>query len=108
MQELGKAEDSIFKDRQRNELSFKARMKNKRRRERQQESNEAPAWLPRGQFAPQALGGGRGSGPGNNNSNMLCLKNKMKMILHYFATFSVLPSWPSIHKLQRGYFNTEL
>jgi len=63
MQELGKAEDSIFKDRQRNELSFKARMKNKRRRERQQESNEAPAWLPRGQFAPQALGGGRGSGP---------------------------------------------
>ena len=46
------------------EWSFKARMKNKRRRERQQESNEAPAWLPRGQFAPQALGGGRGSGPG--------------------------------------------
>ena len=71
MQELGKAEDSIFKDRQRNEVSFKARMKNKRRRERQQESNEAPAWLPRGQFAPQALGGGRGSGPGNNDRNML-------------------------------------
>ena len=81
MQELGKAEDSIFKDRQRNEVSFKARMKNKRRRERQQESNEAPAWLPRGQFAPQALGGGRGSGPGNNNRNMLCLKNEMKIML---------------------------
>ena len=78
MQELGKAEDSIFKDRQRNELSFKARMKNKRRRERQQESNEAPAWLPRGQFAPQALGGGRGSGPGNKSRNMLCLKNETK------------------------------
>ena len=65
MQELGKSEDSIFKDRQKNEISFKARMKNnKRRRERQQESNDAPAYLPRGQFAPQALGGGRGSGPG--------------------------------------------
>ena len=107
MQELGKAEDSIFKDRQRNELSFKARMKNKRRRERQQESNEAPAWLPRGQFAPQALGGGRGSGPGNNNRNMLCLKTEMKMIL-LFETLSVLPSWPSFHELQGGYFITEL
>ena len=63
MQELGKAEDSIFKDRQKNEISFKARMKAKRRRERAMESNDAPAWLPRGQFAPQALG--RGGHMGN-------------------------------------------
>ena len=56
MQQLGKAEDSIFKDRQRNEISFKARMKAKRKREKL-ESSDAPAWLPRGQFAPQALGG---------------------------------------------------
>ena len=87
MQELGKAEDSIFKDRQRNEISFKARMKNKRRRERQQESNEAPAWLPRGQFAPQALGGGRGSGPGNNNRNMFCLKNEIKNYISFLQPY---------------------
>ena len=61
MQQLGKAEDSIFKDRQRNEISFKARMKAKRKREKL-ESSDAPAWLPRGQFAPQALGG-RGQVP---------------------------------------------
>merc|ERR1712223_1177580 len=61
LQELGKAEDSIFKDRQRNEISFKARMKAKRKREKL-ESSDAPAWLPRGQFALQALGG-RGQVP---------------------------------------------
>ena len=59
MQELGKVEDEIFKRRQQDDKAFKARMKAKRRRERL-ESDEAPAWLPRGQFAPQALGGGRG------------------------------------------------
>lgn len=58
MQELGKVEDHIFKDRQRNEENFKARNKAKRRRERleRMESDEAPKWLPRGQFAPQAVG----------------------------------------------------
>lgn len=58
MQELGKVEDVIFKERQSRELSFRARNKAKRRRERL-ESDKAPKWLPGGQFAPQALGGQR-------------------------------------------------
>ena len=61
MQELGTVEDDIFKKRKRDDENFKARMKAKRRREKL-ESDEAPAWLPRGQFAPQALGAGR-AGP---------------------------------------------
>ena len=44
-------EDQIFKDRQDRELSFKARNKAKRRRERL-EQNRAPKWVPEGQFAP--------------------------------------------------------
>jgi len=39
MQELGKLEDSIFKERQERELSFQARNKAKRRRERLEKSN---------------------------------------------------------------------
>ncbi len=58
MQELGKVEDVIFKDRQQNEKRFKERLKAKKRREKALESDEQPAWLPRGQFAPQALGRG--------------------------------------------------
>merc|ERR1712043_104931 len=58
MQELGKMEDQIFKDRQDKELSFKARNKAKRRRERL-EQNRQPKWVPGGQFAPMPLGGGR-------------------------------------------------
>ncbi len=49
----------IFKERQRRELDFRARNKAKRRRERM-ESDRQPKWVPQGQFAPQALGGGRG------------------------------------------------
>ena len=65
MQELGKAEDSIFKERQRNEISFKARMKAKKRREAMFSRETGPKWQPKGQFAPQALGG---RGPvGNEN-----------------------------------------
>ena len=52
-------EDRIFKDRQSRELSFRHRNKVKRRAEREaaKESDQAPAWMPGGQFAPQALGG---------------------------------------------------
>lgn len=59
MQDLGTMEDKIFKDRQSRELSFRARNKAKRRAEREatKESDQAPAWIPEGQFAPQALGG---------------------------------------------------
>ena len=59
MLELGKVEDDIFKKRHRDDKAFKERMKAKRRREKL-ESDEAPAWLPKGQFAPQALGQGKG------------------------------------------------
>lgn len=59
MEELGMVEDKIFKDRQQRDLEFKARNKVKRRRERM-ESDQAPKWVPQGQFAPQALGN-RGS-----------------------------------------------
>ena len=53
MQELGKVEDVIFKDRQSRELSFRARNKAKRRREREEEQS-GPAWVPQtGEFAPQ-------------------------------------------------------
>lgn len=51
MEELGHMEDSIFKDRQRRELDFKARNKAKRRRERM-ESNQQPKYITSGQFAP--------------------------------------------------------
>ena len=51
MQDLGKMEDQIFKDRQSKELSFKARNKAKRRRERL-EQNCQPKWVSGGQFAP--------------------------------------------------------
>ncbi len=54
MQELGKVEDVIFKDRQRNEIAFKARMKAKKRRERM-ESDRQPAWVTQGQFAPHVI-----------------------------------------------------
>ena len=52
MQELGKMEDQIFKDRQSKELSFKARNKEKRRREKLFKQDHAPKWVPEGQFAP--------------------------------------------------------
>ena len=51
MQELGKMEDAIFKERQSRELRFKAMNKAKRRRDNL-ESEQGPAWMPRGQFAP--------------------------------------------------------
>ena len=51
MEELGKVEDGIFRERQSRELRFKAMNKAKRRRD-QLESEEAPAYLSRGQFAP--------------------------------------------------------
>ncbi|KAL7301513.1 hypothetical protein TKK_0005948 [Trichogramma kaykai] len=55
LDDLGNVEDEIFKKRQQNELSFKAREKAKKRRT-QAISNQRPAWTPTGQFAPQALG----------------------------------------------------
>jgi len=51
MSELGDAEDEIFKKRQQNELAFKQREKNKKKRH-EIISNFKPKWIPAGQFAP--------------------------------------------------------
>lgn len=52
MQELGKVEDHIFKERQSRELAFRRKAKERRQRERLEE-NAGPAWVPKsGQFAP--------------------------------------------------------
>lgn len=51
MSDLGDAEDEIFKKRQQNELAFKQREKDKKRRH-EIISNFKPKWIPAGQFAP--------------------------------------------------------
>lgn len=51
MSDLGDAEDEIFKKRQENELAFKQREKDKKRRN-EIISNFKPKWIPTGQFAP--------------------------------------------------------
>ncbi|RZF36370.1 hypothetical protein LSTR_LSTR002966 [Laodelphax striatellus] len=63
MSDLGEMEDEIFKNRQKTELMFKERNRQRKRREKMAKMNERPAWTPTGQFAPQALGRG-GSGGG--------------------------------------------
>ncbi|XP_026830546.1 5'-3' exoribonuclease 2 homolog isoform X2 [Ooceraea biroi] len=55
MSDLGDAEDEIFKKRQQNELAFRQREKDKKRRH-EIISNFKPKWIPTGQFAPTALG----------------------------------------------------
>lgn len=53
MQAVGVAEDNIFKKRKDDDESFKRRMKEKKKR---MKSQQGPSFVPRGQFAPQALG----------------------------------------------------
>ncbi|XP_033216725.1 5'-3' exoribonuclease 2 homolog [Belonocnema kinseyi] len=55
MSDLGNMEDEIFKKRQQNEIAFKQREKNKKRR-MESISNFKPNWVPCGQFAPTPLG----------------------------------------------------
>ncbi|KAM9316010.1 5'-3' exoribonuclease 2 [Gastrophryne carolinensis] len=55
---VGEVEDSIFKKRKEDDESFKRRMKEKRKR---MKAEQNPTSLPTGQFAPQALGRGRGN-----------------------------------------------
>lgn len=54
MQAVGVAEDNIFKKRKDDDESFKRRMKEKKKR---MKADQGPSFVPRGQFAPQALGG---------------------------------------------------
>ncbi|KAL4649010.1 5'-3' exoribonuclease 2 [Arapaima gigas] len=54
MQAVGVAEDNIFKKRKEDDEAFKRRMKEKKKRLK---AEQKPAYLPTGQFAPQALGG---------------------------------------------------
>jgi hypothetical protein len=51
MVELGKVEDEIFRERKSRELRFRA-MDKARKRSRQLETDNAPAFMTRGQFAP--------------------------------------------------------
>ncbi|KAG1674258.1 5'-3' exoribonuclease 2 [Nymphon striatum] len=51
---LGDAEDEIFKRRQQNELNFKQRLKDRKKREKLM--NDKPAWTPRGKFQPERPG----------------------------------------------------
>lgn len=52
MSDLGNMEDEIFKKRQQNELAWKGRERDKRRR-LENSSNDKMRWIPTGQFAPQ-------------------------------------------------------
>jgi 5'-3' exoribonuclease 2 len=52
MADLGDVEDEIFKKRQQNEIAFKEREKAKKRRTKLIKEWQ-PAWVPKGQFAPQ-------------------------------------------------------
>ncbi|XP_055042137.2 5'-3' exoribonuclease 2 [Misgurnus anguillicaudatus] len=54
MQAVGVAEDNIFKKRKDDDENFKRRMKDKKKR---MKAEQGPSFVPRGQFAPQALGG---------------------------------------------------
>ncbi|XP_064394780.1 5'-3' exoribonuclease 2-like [Halichondria panicea] len=52
LKELGLVEDEIFQRRRQNDVSYRRRQRdNKRRR-----VNDSPKWTPRGQFAPVAIG----------------------------------------------------
>ncbi|KAK5852569.1 hypothetical protein PBY51_006422 [Eleginops maclovinus] len=59
MQAVGVAEDNIFKKRKEDDEGFKRRMKDKKRRMKNEQ--RGPAFMTSGQFAPQALG--RRGGP---------------------------------------------
>ncbi|GAB6024456.1 5'-3' exoribonuclease 2 [Chamberlinius hualienensis] len=53
LNELGEMEDEIFKRRQENEISFKMRQKEKKKR---MKPAPRPLWVPSGQFAPVPIG----------------------------------------------------
>ena len=50
---LGEVEDGIFKKRREDELEFRQRQKAKR--QRMDNSYNAPRWVPQGQFSPQPI-----------------------------------------------------
>ncbi|XP_064621509.1 5'-3' exoribonuclease 2-like [Lineus longissimus] len=67
MTDLGEAEDEIFSRRRDNELMWKKREKDKKKRLKDMDKAQAPKWIMGGQFSPQALGrGGRGGGAISN------------------------------------------
>ena len=68
---IGEVEDEIFKSRQKDEMDFKRRNKEKKKRlKREAEMRNGggankPAWMMTGQYAPKALGAGAGSAGGS-------------------------------------------
>ncbi|XP_028653355.1 5'-3' exoribonuclease 2 isoform X1 [Erpetoichthys calabaricus] len=73
MDAVGVAEDNIFKKRKEDEEGFKRRMKEKKKRMK----TEKPAFIPRGQFAPQPLGG-RGRPQPINNPRQAAYEMRMQ------------------------------
>ena len=61
MQDLGEVEDEIFKKRRDDDVSFRARMKAKKRREKQFKESSRPKHLLTGDFAPQVCSSGNTS-----------------------------------------------
>jgi len=65
---IGEVEDEIFKSRQKDEMDFKRRNKEKKKRIKREEEMRnggpvgKPAWMMTGQYAPKALVGGSGGG----------------------------------------------
>ncbi|XP_032829989.1 5'-3' exoribonuclease 2 isoform X1 [Petromyzon marinus] len=58
MEALGEMEDAIFKKRRTDDLDFKRRQKDRKKRMKR----DRPAFIPGGQFSPRPLGGGGGGG----------------------------------------------
>jgi len=57
LSELGEAEDEIFKKRRQNDLDFKRRDEERKKRQRRSAGNDAPAWRLSGQYEPSRPGG---------------------------------------------------
>ncbi|KAM4694931.1 5'-3' exoribonuclease 2 isoform 2-T2 [Discoglossus pictus] len=76
---VGEVEDNIFKKRKEDDEGFKRRQKEKRKRMKR----EQPAFMPSGQFAPQALGQGNRSAPGViNNPRQTAYEMRMQKSSH--------------------------
>ena len=65
---IGEVEDEIFKSRQKDEMDFRRRNKEKNKRIKKEKEMRnggpasKPAWMMTGQYAPKSLGGGSGGG----------------------------------------------
>lgn len=77
LSELGLAEDEIFKKRQRDEIDFRQRMKNKNRRGGGSFRGGRPSFQMGGQYAPRAVGRGEYN-PGIQNPRQEAYQGRMQ------------------------------